>query len=77
MIDSGYFAVTAADGSFRIKNVPPGTYPIVAWQAYGEEYRGEVQVTAGGAAQLSLPLAEGKPQKTHVRKDGTPYGRYK
>jgi len=57
--------------------VPPGTYPIVAWQASGEEYRGEVQVTAGATVQLSFPLAEGKLQKTHLRKDGTPYGRYK
>jgi plastocyanin len=77
VLDTGYFAVTGPDGTFRIKNVPPGTYPIVAWQAHGEEYRGEVSVTAGATLQLSLPLAEGKAQKTHLRKDGTPYGRYK
>jgi plastocyanin len=77
VLDTGYYAVTASDGSFRIKDVPPGTYPIVAWQANGEEYRGEVQVTAGATVQLSFPLAEGKPQKIHLRKDGTPYGRYK
>lgn len=77
VLDTGYFAVTGRDGSFRIKNVPPGTYPIVAWQAHGDEYRGEVTVTAGATVQLSLPLAEGRAPKTHLRKDGTPYGRYK
>ena len=77
VLDTGYFAVTGADGTFRIKDIPPGTYPIVAWQANGEEYRGEVSVTAGAMVQLSLPLAEGKAPKTHLRKDGTPYGRYK
>lgn len=27
-----YFAVTGADGSFQLRNVPPGTYTIQAWQ---------------------------------------------
>ncbi len=27
-----FFAVTAQDGSFTIKGVPPGTYTVVAWQ---------------------------------------------
>jgi Carboxypeptidase regulatory-like domain len=40
-----YFAVTAADGSFEIKNLPPGTYSIQAWQElYGAR---EAQVTVG------------------------------
>ena len=29
--DHPYFAVTADDGSFEIKDVPPGTYGIEAW----------------------------------------------
>ncbi len=40
-----YFAVTAADGSFEIKNLPPGTYSIQAWQErYGTS---EATVTVG------------------------------
>jgi plastocyanin len=27
-----YFAVTGEDGSFQLRNVPPGTYTIEAWQ---------------------------------------------
>jgi hypothetical protein len=40
-----YFAKTGDDGTFTIKNVPPGTYTIEAWQ----EYYGttEQQVTVG------------------------------
>ena len=26
-----FFAVTDADGRYRIDNVPPGTYKLVAW----------------------------------------------
>jgi plastocyanin len=38
-----YFAVTGTDGTFTIKNVPPGTYTVAAWQEkYGTQ---ETQVT--------------------------------
>jgi hypothetical protein len=37
VFDSPYFAVTAKDGSFQIRNLPPGSYTLVAWQErYGE-----------------------------------------
>ncbi|EYF06806.1 carboxypeptidase regulatory-like domain-containing protein [Chondromyces apiculatus] len=77
VVDTGYHAMTDANGRFQIKGVPVGTYPIVAWPAYGEEQRGTVTVTAGGLAALDLSVVEGKPSKRHLRKDGTPYGRYK
>jgi plastocyanin len=77
VLDTAYYAVTGSNGAFRIMNVPPGTYPVVAWQAYGQEHRGEVTVTPGGVATLAISLVEGKPPKRHLRKDGTPYGRYK
>ena len=32
VMDHPYFATTGNDGSFELKNVPPGTYEIVAWQ---------------------------------------------
>ncbi len=77
VLDTGYYAVTGADGSFKIKNVPVGTYPIVAWQANGKEYRGEITVKAGETSTLSISLTEEKAVKQHLKKDGTPYGRYK
>ncbi|MEZ4385862.1 MAG: carboxypeptidase regulatory-like domain-containing protein [Nannocystaceae bacterium] len=79
VLDSAHFAVTGEDGRFAIQGVPAGTYPIVAWQARGEPYRGEVTIRAGEVTELDLDLvaARGGGHEEHTRKDGTPYGRYK
>jgi plastocyanin len=77
VVETPFFAVTGADGRFRFDGVPAGVYPVVAWQAHGPPFRGEVTVPAGGNAALDIKLAEGQASKTHLRKDGTPYGRYK
>jgi plastocyanin len=77
VVDSPHYAVTGPDGRFAIEGVPAGTYPLVAWQAWGDERRGEVTVTEGGTATVKLELVEGKPDRGHLRKDGTPYGRYR
>jgi len=48
-----FFAVSAEDGSYTIKNVPPGKYTVVAWhegQGSGTEKTMEVTVAAKAAA---------------------------
>lgn len=38
VFDNPYFFVTGKDGTFTLKNVPPGTYTIEAWQEkYGSQ----------------------------------------
>ena len=45
VLNNPYFQVTGKDGSFDLKNVPPGTYKVVAWQElYGMQ---EQSVTIG------------------------------
>jgi len=77
VVDSTAHALTGDDGRFTLADVPPGTYPVVAWQPYGAEWRGQVTVKSGATVELAIPLAPGKPETGHLRKDGTPYGRYK
>ena len=49
-----YFAVTAADGSFDLKNVPPGTYTLVAWhELYGSS---EQPVTIGSKESKAVHI---------------------
>jgi hypothetical protein len=49
-----YFQVTGKDGSFTLKNVPPGTYTLTAWQ----EHYGTVRqtVTVAPQSQQSITL---------------------
>ena len=49
-----YFAVTDADGKFRLDNVPAGTYEISVWQEKLGKRKGEVVVTAGGEAVIDF-----------------------
>jgi plastocyanin len=56
VLSNPYFAVTDAAGAFRIHGVPPGSYQLVVWQ---EQARGgpiPVTVTAGGTAQVQIPV---------------------
>jgi plastocyanin len=41
-----YFAVTGDDGTFTIKNVPPGTYTVTVWQEKLGEQKQQVTVGA-------------------------------
>lgn len=77
VVDTRYYAVTEPDGRFRIDGVPPGTYPIIAWQAQGDAYRGQVVVKPGAVAEVKVSLSKGQKPAQHMRKDGTPYGRYR
>jgi plastocyanin len=77
VVDTKYWAMTGADGSFHIDGVPPGTYPVEAWLAHGDPWKGTVTVTARGTAHLAIALVASDRHVQHTRKDGTPYGRYK
>ncbi len=46
VMDHPFFAVTGEDGSFAIKNVPPGEYTLIAWhEKYGSQ---ELKVKVDG-----------------------------
>jgi hypothetical protein len=52
--ENPYYAVTGKDGSFTLKDVPPGSYTLVAWQ----EFTGpvEVAVTVKAKEVVSVPV---------------------
>jgi uncharacterized protein (DUF2141 family) len=53
VLDHPFFAVSGDDGTFTIKNLPPGEYTIEAWhQKYGSQTQ-KVTVAADGDAKTA------------------------
>ena len=67
----------AADGTFKLANVPPDKFEVVAWMPASAAAPKTVEVKTGAAAQVVFELAAPKPQHDHLNKDNMPYGRYK
>ena len=55
-----FFAVSAADGTFTIKDVPPGKYTIVAWHEKFGEQTVEVTVPDSGAGTANFSFDSSK-----------------
>jgi len=51
-----FFALTDADGRYRIENVPPGIYNVVAWNEGTSSDPKSTTVSAGAAAELDFTL---------------------
>jgi len=48
--ENPYYALTGDDGTYEIKDVPPGTYEIATWHQAAGPLSGSVTVPAGGSA---------------------------
>jgi plastocyanin len=51
-----FFAMTDADGRYRINNVPPGTYSLVAWNEGDSSDPRQVTVPDGGATEIDFTV---------------------
>lgn len=44
MVDNPYYAVTDEEGNFSIKDIPPGTYEVVAWHPFISNQLGTITI---------------------------------
>ena len=51
-----FFAMTELDGRYRIENVPPGTYNVIAWNEGTSSEPKPVTVPDGGMTELDFTL---------------------
>jgi hypothetical protein len=56
VVDNPYYAITSADGKFQITDVPPGTYTLVAVQAFTGPNQQTVSVAGGKPTNLTIEL---------------------
>jgi len=74
VVPNKYFAKVRPDGRFELTGVPSGRRKIAAWSPGSKVSSDWVELSPGGAAEVSLRL-EAKASG-HTRKDGRPYGAY-
>ena len=54
-VENPYYAFSADDGTFKIENVPPGTYKLIAWHPkFKREQKQEVTVSASGSIDANF-----------------------
>jgi hypothetical protein len=51
-----FYTMTDGDGRYRIDNVPPGTYRLVAWNEGVSSEPRPVTVPDGGATEIDLAV---------------------
>jgi hypothetical protein len=56
VVDNPYYALTAADGTFTISDVPPGNYTLVVWQEHTGLTEMPVTVKAKDTVQVPIEL---------------------
>jgi hypothetical protein len=54
VLEHPYFAVVGADGTFKIGDVPPGSYNLMAWHPVLGTQQQAITVAANGAAQAAF-----------------------
>jgi len=54
VVGNPYFAVTGSDGSFQLKDLPPGKYTIAAWQELLGSQEQLVTVPSKGASSVTF-----------------------
>jgi major membrane immunogen (membrane-anchored lipoprotein) len=60
VIDNPFFGVTSKDGSFKIENVPPGTYKLKTWHEKLRTEEQEVKVEGGKTVEVTFELKKRK-----------------
>jgi plastocyanin len=56
VLENPFFAVPDTDGHYRIENIPPGNYTLVAWHERSEQVEQQIEVTADQALELNITV---------------------
>ena len=68
LVKNPYYAVTDSNGSFSIKDIPPGTYEVVAWHTYIPEKKGTVIIKTASETKFDFEF-NGKDERRKLYQD--------
>ena len=64
-VDNPYYAFSGEDGSFKIDNIPPGSYKLIAWHPkFKREQKQDVSVPANGTLEADFKFKVRVRQQT-------------
>jgi hypothetical protein len=70
------YAVTGADGTYRIEGIKPGKYAVYAWVEGAKPERKAVTIEDGKVTALDFGLTLRRIPIRHLNKEGKPYEKY-
>ncbi len=73
VLENTAYDLTDKDGTFRIRDILPGTYTVNAWLSKAKRVSQEIQIQSGQEIEIHLKLKELLKIKPHKRKDGSGY----
>ena len=56
-VENPYYAIVEDDGTFRIRDIPPGTYTVLAWHPTLGKQEATVTIPANGQARADFSFA--------------------
>ena len=62
-VENPYFAFSAADGTYEITGVPPGTYKLIAWHPIFGEQDTEVTIEAGRGTEADFEFTSARQRR--------------
>lgn len=74
--DNPFFTQPSGDGSFVLRNVPPGRYTLRGWHARAAEFEREIEIAERGVVNVAVELDASRYEFVqHMNKYGRPYRR--
>ena len=67
VMDHPFYAVSAKDGTYEIKGLPPGKYTVAAWQEKYGTQEGVVEVKDSSAAMLDFKFSKDSKATTRAK----------
>jgi plastocyanin len=77
VVEHDFFVEVGADATYRIAGLPPGSYTTIAWSPTLEPERRTVDVKPGAETKADWAITRPRAPGSHLKKDGSAYGRYK
>ena len=73
IVQNPYYAITDKEGNFLIKDIPPGSYKIIAWHPFIPKKIGTIKIKPGTQSNINFQFDGSKDRRTVYNDDWQGY----